>query len=83
MSHAFMSVIVYGMLVVSGMIFVDGPITLDTLLLPSVGIFLTVGLVEHFTMKKKRQPPQWLVIGSFAIGVVVAGSMISAHLIIG
>lgn len=71
-SHAFMSVLVYGMLFVALMVATGGSITLDNLLLPIVGIYAVVGVVEFITMKRVEKAPQWLVNGSFGVGITMA-----------
>ncbi|EZH64357.1 hypothetical protein DH09_01200 (plasmid) [Bacillaceae bacterium JMAK1] len=79
-SHAFMSVLVYGMLFVALMVATGGSITLDNLLLPIVGIYAVVGITEYLTMKRVDKAPQWLVIGSFGVGITMAVLMMAITL---
>ncbi|WP_052361401.1 hypothetical protein [Geomicrobium sp. JCM 19038] len=74
-SHAFLSVLIYGMLFVTLMVATGGSITLDNLLLPIVAIYASVRIIEFIVKRRQEKTPQWLVVGSFGIGAIMAVMM--------
>ncbi|EZH65680.1 hypothetical protein DH09_12550 [Bacillaceae bacterium JMAK1] len=67
-----MSVLIYGMLFVTLMVATGGSITLDNLLLPIVAIYAAVSIIEFLIKRRREKTPQWLVVGSFGIGAIMA-----------
>ncbi|MBM7553267.1 hypothetical protein [Thalassobacillus pellis] len=74
-SHGLMSLLVYGMIFVALMLAFNGPITIETLVMPAVFIYIAVRLTEYITIKKTNSVPRWLVLGSFSLSILTAAIM--------
>ncbi|MBE0446266.1 hypothetical protein [Psychrobacter sp. FME5] len=62
----------YAILFVALMLVSDKKITSDGVVLPAILIFLVISIVKYTFFKEDKNIPQWLVVGSFLIAIIMA-----------
>lgn len=72
-SNGFNMAIIYGLLFVPLMVVMDEDITVDSLGIPALLLFLLVNGIELFIAKvRNKAVPQWMIVGSFVVTVLTA-----------
>lgn len=63
---------VYILLFIALMLVSDKTISMDGVVLPALLIFLIISVANYLFVKKEKDSPQWLIVGSFIITSVIA-----------
>ncbi|MGP9516874.1 hypothetical protein ACT3RO_14035 [Psychrobacter sp. AOP5-CZ1-12] len=62
----------YAILFVALVLASDKTVTSDGVVLPAILIFLVISIVKYTFFKEDKNIPQWLVVGSFLIAIIIA-----------